>query len=41
MLVAKRVLRNIESIRIDWKGEELTIGVSIGLAKMDKDSPSV
>ncbi len=41
MLVAKRVLCNIESIRIDWKGEVLTIGASIGLASMDKDSPSV
>ncbi|MCF6253196.1 MAG: diguanylate cyclase [Thiomicrorhabdus sp.] len=41
MLVAKRILRKIESIQIDWKGEVLTVGVSIGLAKMDKDSPSV
>ncbi|VAW48963.1 diguanylate cyclase/phosphodiesterase (GGDEF & EAL domains) with PAS/PAC sensor(s) [hydrothermal vent metagenome] len=41
MLVAKRILRKIDSIQIDWKGEVLTVGVSIGLAKMDKDSPSV
>ncbi|VAW45398.1 diguanylate cyclase/phosphodiesterase (GGDEF & EAL domains) with PAS/PAC sensor(s), partial [hydrothermal vent metagenome] len=38
MLVAKRILRKIDSIQIDWKGEVLTVGVSIGLAKMDKDS---
>ncbi len=41
MLVAKRVLRKIESICIDWKGGKLTIGASIGLAKMDQDSLSV
>ncbi len=41
LLVAKRVLRKIESIRIDWKGEVLIIGASIGVAKMNKGSPSI
>ena len=40
-LVGKRVLQKIESIRVDWQDSVLTVGASIGLARMDENSQSV
>ncbi len=40
-LVAKRILRKIDEICIDWEGDVLTVGVSIGLAKIDENAESI
>jgi len=38
---AEKIHQNIENIRINWQGNELKIGVSIGVAAIDSHSPSL
>jgi len=41
LLVAEKIYHKIQAIKIDWNGDVLEIGVSIGLAKMNEESDSV